>query len=350
METLLELLKKTETYYTKKGIKNPRLEAEKLFAKALNLDRIMLYAKYDEKLSKEQKEIIKRCMQEDVKEENEIKKLLDSSIVYLKKHNINEAALIAELIFSNVMKIDRLMLFMSYDKKIDDDQKEKIRKMLKKIAIDMLPYQYIINQQNFYGRDFYVDKGVLIPRYDTENLVEKVIKIADKNSIILDIGTGSGAIGITLALELPDSKVLAVDISEKAIDVARKNKEDLSAKNVKILKSDVFSNVSFHEFDVIVSNPPYISNEEIENIGLDTYIHEPHEALFAKSDGLYFYYKIANEAREYLKNNGILAFEIGYKQKEAVCKILEEFSYCDINTYKDLDDHDRVIICRYRRG
>ena len=143
METLLELLKKTETYYTKKGIKNPRLEAEKLFAKALNLDRIMLYAKYDEKLSKEQKEIIKRCMQEDVKEENEIKQLLDSSIVYLKKHNINEAALIAELIFSNVMKIDRLMLFMSYDKKIDDDQKEKIRKMLKKIAIDKLSLIHI---------------------------------------------------------------------------------------------------------------------------------------------------------------------------------------------------------------
>ncbi len=350
MQTLIDFLKKTQEFFSKKGIKNARVEAEKIFSKALDMDRIMLYANYDRHLSLQEIESIKKELKNTDKNlSNTIKDLLESSIKYLKKHSIDEATLIAELIFSNVLNVDRMLLFMQYNKEIKEEKKEKIREYLKKIAIDKLPYQYLINCQSFYGRDFYVDKRVLIPRYDTECLVENVLKKIDDNALVLDIGTGSGAIAITLSLEKPKVKVLGIDISKKAIDIANKNKKILGATNVKFIESDLFSNIEFKNFDVIVSNPPYISNDEIKLVGDSTYIHEPHLALFAQSNGLYFYYEISKKAREFLSDGGILAFEIGYKQKEQVIKILKDFSYENIEVFKDLNGNDRVVICRMPR-
>lgn len=170
--------------------------------------------------------------------------------------------------------------------------------------------------------------------------------LCNGNENILDIGTGSGVIAITIGLELKDTKILAVDISDKAIEIANKNKKILEAKNVKIIKSDLFENINFNEFDIIVSNPPYISNDEINEMSIDTIEYEPYEALFAQNDGLYFYYEISKRAINYLKKGGYLAFEIGYKQKNAIIKILEELKYIDIVSYKDLNNHDRVIIAR----
>lgn len=350
MQTLIEFLKKTDIFLEKKGIKSSRLEAEKIFAKALNMDRIMLYANYDKILTDEQIKSIKFELSDNKKEkENNIKNNIESSVIYLKKHNVKEASLITELIFSNVLKIDRMLIFMQYNKNLSKIQKEKIREDLKKIAIEKLPYQYLINNQNFYGRDFFVDKRVLIPRYDTECLVEKVLGLMSDESLVLDIGTGSGAIAITLALEKPNSKILATDISEKALQIASKNKKILEANNVKLLQSDLFDNIHFKKFDIIVSNPPYITNDEIDKMGLDTYIHEPHLALFASVDGLYFYYEISKKAKHYLKDGGILAFEIGYNQKESVIKILKELNYEDITAYKDINGNDRVVICKKPR-
>lgn len=348
MQTLLELLKKTEEYLKKNKVEKPRLEAERIFSQSLNIDRITLYTQYDRILTNEEKNKIKTYINDTKIKSGYLKDIFDSSIEYLKKYKIDEARLIAELIFSNILKIDRMLLFMNYDKNITDKQKNDIREALKKIAIDKLPYQYLINQQNFYGRNFYVNKGVLIPRYDTECLVENVIKnLKIKAPFILDIGTGSGAIAITLGLEIPESKVLGIDISDKAIEISKKNRDDLGAKNVKFVLSDLFENVNFKSFDIIVSNPPYISNDEIALVSEQTYIHEPKEALFANADGLYFYYLIAEKARDYLKNEGMLAFEIGFNQAEAVKNILLEFSYKDIRVIKDLDSHDRVILCKY---
>lgn len=195
MQTLLELLKKTEEYLKKNKVEKPRLEAERIFSQSLNIDRITLYTQYDRILTNEEKNKIKTYINDTKIKSGYLKDILDSSIEYLKKYKIDEARLIAELIFSNILKIDRMLLFMNYDKNITDKQKNDIREALKKIAIDKLPYQYLINQQNFYGRNFYVNKGVLIPRYDTECLVENVIKnLKIKAPFILDIGTGSGAI------------------------------------------------------------------------------------------------------------------------------------------------------------
>lgn len=346
MQTLIEFLKKTQEFYNKKGIEKPRLEAEKLFAKALGMDRISLYTNFEKILTKSEIESIKKEFKNIEKiKENTIKDMIEQSIIYLKKHNIKDASLIVELIFSHILNIDRMLLFMQYDKVVNEDEKYKIRDFLQKIAIDKLPYQYLVNSQSFYGREFFVDKRVLIPRYDTECLVEKVLtKIKDKD-LILDIGTGSGAIAITIALENPTTKVLGVDISDKAIEIANKNKSLLKATNVKFINSDIFSNITFNKFNVIISNPPYISNDEIDKMGIDTYIHEPHLALFAKSDGLYFYYEISKKAKEYLVEGGILAYEIGYKQKESVIKILKELKYENIESYCDLNGNDRVVIC-----
>ena len=349
MSTLIELLKKTTEYFKKKSHENPRVSAEKLFSKALNMDRIMLYANFDVKLTKEQIYNIKSQLDIKEDENNEtLKYLLYSSIEYLIRHNVSEARLIAELIFSKVLKISHMTLFMKYDIKINNEDKNKIRQYLIRIAIDKIPYQYIFNEQNFYGRNFYVDKSVLIPRYDTEVLVEKVLNIAKNDDIILDIGTGSGAIALTLALELPNSKILAVDISENAVEIAKRNKKILNVKNSKIIKSDLFSNVTYDKFDIIVSNPPYISNDEIEYVSTDTILHEPIEALFANNNGLYFYYEIARSAKNFLKNGGYLAFEIGFKQKNAVNEILKKFSYVDIENYKDVNGNDRVVIARVK--
>lgn len=347
METLIELLKKTEEFLKRKNIKNARLESEKIFARALNMDRISLYSNFNKLLSEDEKLKIRSIINE--KEEykdNSLKILLDQAIVYLNKYKVKEASIIAELIFANELKIDRLMLFMNYNKKIDEEAKKHISENLKKIAIDKMPYQYIVNKQNFFGRDFYVDKGVLIPRYDTECLVEKVLEKITDNNTILDIGTGSGIIALTIALEKPSTKVLAIDISEKAIEISNTNKQLLDVKNVKIKKSNLFENVEYNNFDIIVSNPPYISNDELADMGVDTYMHEPHEALFSKQDGLYFYYEISKQAKNYLKNDGYLAFEIGYKQKDAVIDILRSFNYVDIESFKDMNNIDRVVIAR----
>ncbi|WP_068267724.1 peptide chain release factor N(5)-glutamine methyltransferase [Caviibacter abscessus] len=349
MSTLLELLKKATNYYEKKGYDNPRVSAEKLFAKALNMDRIMLYAYFDKNITESQKEQIRKTMElsDDFEDEKDtLKSLLDSSIEYLLKHNINEARIIAELIFSKVLNISHMTLFMKYNHKISNDEKLKIKEYILKIAKEKVPYQYLFNEQNFYGRNFYIDKGVLIPRYDTEILVEKVIELVKPNNTILDIGTGSGIIALTIALEVPSTKVLAVDISDKAIEISNINKEKLNASNVKIIKSDIFSNVSYNTFDIIVSNPPYISNDEIKYVSTDTLLHEPMEALFAENDGLYFYYEISRQARYYLKSGGYLAFEIGFKQSKAVTEILTKLDYKDIKQYKDMNGKDRVIIAR----
>ena len=164
-----------------------------------------------------------------------------------------------------------------------------------------------------------------------------------ENPIVLDIGTGSGAIAITISLENKESKRLGVDISENALKIAKKNSELLNSKNVKFMYSDVFSNVLFKDFDLIVSNPPYISRDEIEYMGEDVILNEPESALFAENDGLYFYEKISSEAKEYIKNGGYILFEVGFKQGEKVKEILEFYGFKNVKIGKDLTGNNRFV-------
>ena len=376
MNNLLDILNKSVNYLEKKNIKNARLTAESIIAEIMKMERIMLYAEFErvlsenelkkirEKLneivnkSKEKKKSDNNDFENTVKSEKQLKLLLDKSVQYLEKNDIQEGKLIAEIVFSHVLNIDRMMLFTKYRDDVEDEEIEKIRYFIQKIGREKFPVQYLLNEQEFYGRKFYVDKGVLIPRQDTEVLVEKMIDILKNNILknknfeknskihpkILDIGVGSGIIGITAALEIKDSYVLGVDISEKALETAEKNKELLKVSNIKFLKSNLFENVEFKQFDMIVSNPPYISLNEAGIMSDDTLLHEPSEALFAENDGLYFYYEICQKALDYLADFGYLLFEIGYKQGKNVAEIMTRSGFKNVEVIKDLAGLDRVVV------
>ena len=369
MNNLLDILNKSVNYLEKKNIKNARLTAESIIAEIMKMERIMLYAEFERVLSENELKKIREKLNEIVnkskekkksddndfentaKSEKQLKLLLDKSVKYLEKNDIQEGKLIAEIVFSHVLNIDRMMLFTKYRDDIEDEEIEKIRYFIQKIGREKFPVQYLLNEQEFYGRKFYVDKGVLIPRQDTEILVEKMIDTLKdkvlKNEIhpkILDIGVGSGIIGITAALEIESSYVLGVDISDKALETAQKNKEILKVSNIKFLKSDLFENVEFREFDMIVSNPPYISLNEVGIMSDDTLLHEPSEALFAENDGLYFYYEICQKASDYLADFGYLLFEIGYKQGKNVAEIMTSSGFKNVEVIKDLAGLDRVVV------
>ncbi len=212
------------------------------------------------------------------------------------------------------------------------------------------PVQYIVGDVNFYGNILKVNKNVLIPRPETEELVEKTQELIkdifkDTNIDILDIGTGSGCIPITLKKLLPNSNVSACDISSEALEVAKSN---AISNNVTInyIESDVFSNIN-NKYDVIISNPPYIRNdEEIMDIVKN---NEPHLALYAEDNGLYFYKRIIKESKEYLKDKFIMAFEIGETQAEDIINIAKSY-YPNCQIYKDQDmQHlDRFIFITKR--
>ena len=220
--------------------------------------------------------------------------------------------------------------------------KEKLEEGLKKLE-EGIPPQYIVGNTNFYGNIIKVNKNVLIPRFETELLVEKTYNYIKKyfpNKInILDIGTGSGCIAITLK-KIVHAKVTAVDISKEAWEIA---KENANKNNVKIdfIKSNLFSNVK-DKFDVIISNPPYIADNEIIDQRVKN--NEPHIALYAKNNGLEFYEKILKEANNYLKEKALIAFEIGEKQGKEISKIAQKyFKKAYITIEKDLPGKDRFV-------
>ena len=210
-----------------------------------------------------------------------------------------------------------------------------------------VPLQHITHTQEFMKMDFFVNENVLIPRQDTEILVEEVIEIAKRmeKPKILDLCTGSGAIAISIAKNVPSAEVWAIDISEKALEVAKKNANNLQAK-VKFKKSNLFNNINKTKFDIIVSNPPYIKKADIKLLSNEVQ-KEPEIALDGGYDGLDFYRKIASQAIDYLKFGSYLCFEIGFDQQEDVTEIIKNTKHFN-NTYckKDLFGNDRVIVTK----
>lgn len=231
---------------------------------------------------------------------------------------------------------------------------EYLRKYLKDKDLDTalkelesgIPVQYIVGNTNFYGYDFKVNRNTLIPRFETELLVEKtynyIKKYFNKDNIkILDIGTGSGCIAITLNKLLNSSDITGIDISSEALEVAKENNISNNT-NVKFIESDIFSNVS-DKYDVIISNPPYISYGDTEVMDI-VKNNEPHLALYAKDNGLYFYDNIIKDSSKYLNDKFVMAFEIGYKQGKDITKIVNKY-YKDINmsVEKDYSGRDRFV-------
>ena len=211
--------------------------------------------------------------------------------------------------------------------------------------INHIPLQHIIGETEFMGLTFKVNEDVLVPRFDTEILVDEVVKyVGDEYLKILDMCTGSGCIAITISDMCDNVTVVASDISKDAIEVAKENNQ-LNQTDVTFVESDLFENVE-GVFDVIVSNPPYIKTDEIENLQEEVKLHDPKLALDGGESGLDFYRKIVEQSKDHLKTNGMIFFEIGFDQAEEVSNILKANGYHDIVVKKDLSGLDRVVIAK----
>lgn len=246
-----------------------------------------------------------------------------------------------KMLLATVLECDYLELLTRLNEVVDSDKIDEFKRLIN-LRKD-IPIEYITNEARFYYMDLYVNENVLIPRFETEELVENTLKFLkecfDKPKI-LDLCCGSGAIGLALKNNIKDSIVHLSDISNEALDVASINKERLNL-DVKIIQSDLFSNIT-DRYDLIISNPPYIRDDE--KIEDSVYNNEPHLALFAGSDGLYFYDKILSTIEKHLNDKYMIAFEIGCNQKEEVIKLINKYLK-DVNiiTKKDMQGRDRMI-------
>ena len=276
-----------------------------------------------------------------------IKQALEYGIELLKENNIDEPILKTRMVLANILNETKEYLMVHELEELDEDLlkvfKEDISKLCKRI-----PIQYITNKQEFMGLEIYVDENVLIPQPDTEILVEEVINIAkkEKKTKILDLCTGSGAIGISMAKNIENFEITLSDISSDALNVAKQNCINNGVEDkTKIMQSDLFENIE-DKFDIIVSNPPYIRSDVIKTLDKEVQ-NEPILALDGGEDGLDIYRKIIEQAYEYLNQDGYLCLEIGYDQKEEVIKLIEETNkYTDIYQKKDLAGNDRIVICK----
>lgn len=259
---------------------------------------------------------------------------------YLKELEYTDPIYETRRILSDLLNKDLSYLIAHYKDELEKTIENKFFDILKKRKSGM-PLQYILGKEDFYGRNFKVLEGVLIPRSDTEISVEKLLDIIKSNKVdsMLEIGCGSGIVSITIDLET-DIKVFCVDISLKAIENTKINKK-VHNSNIEIKKSDLFENVK-EKFDLIYSNPPYIKTDEINNLQVEVKDFEPRLALDGGSDGLDFYREIIKKAPNYLNENGFLVFEIGHDEAEDIFKLMEE--NFEVEVYKDLNNLDRVIL------
>ena len=226
---------------------------------------------------------------------------------------------------------------------VTEEEKQFVEEIYKKLAAH-IPAQYIIGHAEFFGMQLKVDERVLIPRPETEELVELILaENPEENLKVLDIGTGSGAIALALAKNRPDWSVTAADISQDALDLSLEN-ANAQNLNLSFIKSDCFSEIS-SKYDIIVSNPPYISREEQEEVGLNVLHSEPHLALFADEDGLAIYRRIAEDSKDYLNDGGKIYLEIGYKQGQNVPALfMENLPEKRVRTLKDQFGQDRMVV------
>lgn len=279
-----------------------------------------------------------------------IMEAIKKGTIKLKINNISEPNLKSRLLMQFILNKDRQYVIVNDTEALSENSEKQFFLGIQKLE-NGYPLEHITHKKEFMKMDFFVDENVLIPREDTEILVEEVIKIAKENNYckILDLCTGSGIIGISLAKYLPNSKITATDISNEALKVAKKNAISNNVEDqIIFVKSDLFSNLTEEKYDIIVSNPPYIENTIIQSLE-EQVKKEPYIALDGGKDGLDFYRKIINESYRYLKYKGYLCLEIGYNQKDSVLELIEkEGFYEKIYSKKDLYGNDRIIVTKVK--
>ena len=276
-----------------------------------------------------------------------IQELLEIGIKKLRENKVDEPIAIARKLLCFVLDKDKVYLITNSHEEIKKIHEDKFLSCINDF-LNSIPIQYITNGQEFMKMKFYVDENVLIPRSDTEIVVEEAIKIIKENKLtkVLDLCTGSGAIAISIAKYTDNCNITAVDISDKALEISQKNAISNNVNNkINFLHSNMFEKIT-NKFDLIISNPPYIKSDVINKLE-ENVKKEPIIALDGGLDGLDFYKNIEENAYKFLNENGYLVLEIGYDQKEDIMELLKT-KYEDIICKKDLCGNDRVIICKRR--
>lgn len=252
-----------------------------------------------------------------------------------------------ELLIAKALKVDRLYLMMYPQQEVGEEVLRQVRDWLRRRERGC-PVQYLLGEREFMGLDFLVEEGVLIPRPDTEILVESVLNVLrekkEPSLCGLEIGCGSGIISLSLLAYCKDLRMQAVDIDPRALALTRKNAERLGlSERIDLFVSDLFAEVRRKDFDFILSNPPYIRTEVIETLQREVKDYEPRRALDGGGDGLFFYRAIIEKAKDHLKKGGLLAFEIGHDQGEALKTLLKDRGYAQVHIEKDLAGRDRTV-------
>lgn len=275
--------------------------------------------------------------------------LLDEAAEQLKKAGVPDAALDARLLLFFVFHLDMTRWLLERKRILTEKDREQAEEYRRLVGLRemRIPLQHLTGSQEFMGLEFMVNSHVLIPRQDTETLVEQVLKDhPDECSTLLDMCTGSGCIAVSLAVLGGYREVVGVDISGDALAVAEHNARRLCKKEgqISFIRSDLFEHLpEGRQFDIIVSNPPYIPSEVIEGLEPEVRDHEPVLALDGTEDGLYFYRRLARECGKFIKPGGSIYFEIGWDQAEDVTRLLADAGFTRIVTVKDLPGLDRVV-------
>ena len=269
------------------------------------------------------------------------KQALEKGILLLESESIPDAKLDAWYLLSFVSQMTKAQYFLKQNDTIDEFTLYKYKDVLLKRA-GHEPLQHITGEQEFMGLSFWVNEHVLIPRQDTETLVEEALKVIPSGSHILDLCTGSGCVIISLVALGQGFSGIGVDLSEDALVVARENRTRLVGSKIEFLQGNLWEPVT-GKFNAIVSNPPYIRTKDIEDLAVEVKNHEPRMALDGTEDGLYFYRQIAENAADYLSDDGWLLVEIGYDQGPDVKSLFIDNGFKDVQVVKDLAGNDRVV-------
>lgn len=269
--------------------------------------------------------------------------ILTLSTEHLRKHNVDEPRLSSELIITKVLNVKRLDIYLQFERELTDEEISKIRSLLKRRS-EHEPIQYILGETEFYGLKFNVNPSVLIPRHDTEILVQTAIDlIGDKALSVLEIGTGSGCIAVSLTHKCRNIKIIATDVSEEVLKTAKENSVFNKVNDrISFIRQDILKEMPKEKYDIIISNPPYISKEVIGTLDRQVKDYEPLRALTDGGDGLAFYRRINEIIPDILETGGSVLLEIGYDQAENV-KAIYEKSLKYIEIMRDYSGNNRVF-------
>ena len=277
----------------------------------------------------------------------DIREIIQLSTDYLQKHGIESPKVDAEWLIGHALKLERMQLYLQFDRPLNDSELTEIRALLKRRASHE-PVQYICGSACFFGLDFKVGPGVLVPRPETERLVDLALQETKDGDRLLDVCTGSGCIPLTMQHEKNNSlEVTATELSPEALNYARENANLLKAENFTLLQGDLLSPLpAGAQFEVITSNPPYVADSERPQMGKDVLKHEPDMALFAENEGLQIIERLAREVKNFLVEDGFFFMEFGASQGPAIKTLFEQHGYRDVEIIQDYSHRDRILKAR----